>query len=814
MFGLIKQATKSKTNFPTALIALLVPFCVFLGNFADVLHITFRRQAVPIFLDIVFKLAGIILGAVFYHFMLGKLASRNNKESSEPPAANKSGSSLPVSVLNFFFGSALILSLKHLLPVLYRPEPAKGFFIAAALSILLVFLLVIFFIASWRIIDGIAGVKDYFSALSDTVKLCFGRFPFFISMFLITLLSLAAGVILFELSWSFLKSTSLTPLLSYFYHGCLVSCYAAFILVLLFKAIISVLTGNAPWSASRNPLPGYILLLVFFLGALFNIVPAAGSAVNIIDDQYKSMIAAAEKNRNDDKLYLCGSRYKAAYALTQAYLGYLASEQASKDKALSEAAKNELLAKADQSFKTAYEFWPGGGLVYYLDAMRQTGTNSSSSISLLEKARVLDPALKDADFILLELYKQNNIKDKVDGIVASLIKDGAFVKPPSISSLGSGAIKKYIEEYGRNEKLCLENITTAAVFYYENQLYKEAMDELTRLAQVIPDDLAVNYMIAVTDLEIKADNKPYTAAIEASQKILRLYPGEEWAEDFATGIAMRAGNQEIMESSLKESYAKNPGNLDVAEQYAYSILKKNYDFNYTEAAKQAEEIVDGILSKDPNRWFALYCKAVIELFKKEYENSLQTFEKFTAIITDNDELHSIYDDFYNLYVLKFKELMLGDPKAKEAIAPKEASNPFLYNYIQGAFLWRNTDYDNSEKFLKIAINYMPDFSKPYFLLGNVYFEKAGVNNLPDYYIKAEEQYRKALAIFPEDPYAWFSLAHVLKKTGRLEEALGAFQKTLSYMPAEDHKTDHFGISIHSTYQIQEIKELLKKKGAE
>jgi hypothetical protein len=59
---------------------------------------------------------------------------------------------------------------------------------------------------------------------------------------------------------------------------------------------------------------------------------------------------------------------------------------------------------------------------------------------------------------------------------------------------------------------------------------------------------------------------------------------------------MRANNQEILEGSLQKSYQKNPNNADIAEQYAYSLLKNNSNFSYTDSAKQAEVIIDGVLN--------------------------------------------------------------------------------------------------------------------------------------------------------------------------------------------------------------------------
>jgi tetratricopeptide (TPR) repeat protein len=89
--------------------------------------------------------------------------------------------------------------------------------------------------------------------------------------------------------------------------------------------------------------------------------------------------------------------------------------------------------------------------------------------------------------------------------------------------------------------------------------------------------------------------------------------------------------------------------------------------------------------------------------------------------------------------------------------------------VTGVYCWRSSDYDNGPQYLMEAINLSPGFSKPHYILGNIYFEHATVSQLPEFFAPAEEQYRKSLAIFPEDPYAWFSLGHVLKKTNRLQE---------------------------------------------
>jgi len=561
----------------------------------------------------------------------------------------------------------------------------------------------------------------------------------------------------------------------------------------------------------RKPILGLILLALFTIGTIYSVLPVSGSIENEIEVYCTELAAKAEEDRNADKLYLCGIGYKRAYAVSQAFEGYLYHIQTVSNKKMTDEDKTDLLAKANNAFTNATTYWPNSGLIFYLDAMRQRESSPTTSITRLEQAIQLSPEWYDSYFELIKLYNANNMKDKSAGFADKLIKAGVYSRSRQLDSIGSGTADRLLDQHEASDTAYMENFATIAISYYESQLFPEAMAELTLLKQVMPENLAVNYLIALTDLEIKQDLKRYDDAINASQTILKQFPNEQWAQDFATGIAMRAGNQSVMETSLESSFAQNPDNPDIAEQYAYSLLRKNTDFSYSEAAQQAESIINGILAKDPQRWFSLYSKAVIDLLKRDYSGSLDQLSKFTDAMKPEPGLFTIYDDLYTLYVYKYEYLMQQDAKATEALEMIKDTNLLAYQYIYGAYFWKTVDYIQSEEFLKATIYLAPEFSKPYFMLGNVYFEMAGTQNKPEYYPMAEEMYRQSLVIFPEDPYTWFSLAHVLKKTERYDEAIGAFQKTLVYMPTEDHNTDHFGVSVHSFYQIQEISALLKQK---
>jgi tetratricopeptide (TPR) repeat protein len=311
------------------------------------------------------------------------------------------------------------------------------------------------------------------------------------------------------------------------------------------------------------------------------------------------------------------------------------------------------------------------------------------------------------------------------------------------------------------------------------------------------------------DLELMTDNKKYTVALDAVDKIYKQYPNEDWVIDLKTLVATKSGNKAVMEEALEQVYAKNPEDPEIAEQYAYSIISKNSGFTFNETDKKAEDIINKVIDKSKERWFAYYCKSILDLKKLGFKDSLSALTTFSNLIANQSDLLPYYDDFYYIFALKYKNF-LTNPEAITALESLKDSDNFAYNYLWGTYYWSIKDFQKGKDFLSKATEVNSSLSKPHFLLGSVYFEEAFLKDVKTNYPLAINEYSKALSIFEGDPYAWFSLGHVYKKTGRMEDALGAFQKTLYYMPAEDHNFDHFGVSIHAKMQVDEIKNALPK----
>lgn len=828
MKDLIKQALQAKTSIVMLLLSILVPFTVFLGDFLNTLYLVLRQKAVVPLLFVTFQLLAILVAGFFLSMLLLRIRHRDNEASDAQASAEaqlpsdsqnltgkKSGKkvSFHIIMMNFFFPMVLFEAIKLLLANQNQLQITANSILTLVMLFIGVLLTVIFIAVSWFISENSAGIKGYPGAILQGLRFCFLRPAYLIIMLMLWTVTFAAGLVLYFVLWKLISQSSMSALLSSFYLGAMISCIIGAALVFSLKLSKAAFKDIAPASGKGNAAIGGIIMLLFFAAVVYGLLPRTGNVLDQINSNIEDSINLAEQYRNEENLYLCGTEYKKAFGITQALQSYLYSLEITKEKNMADGRKTELTALSDQAMATAYEFYPNSSTIFYLDGMRRINqANPSDALVKMETASGIKPVFKAANGILLDLYIQNPKKPEAVKIVDAMIANSTLIQSDSLDKIGTAASKKLVQKYTEKSNSYMESITAIAMDYYENQLYPEAMNVLTQIQKYSPDALEVNYLIAMTDLEMKTDGKKYDVAIQACQKILQQYPGEAWAEDLLTGVTIRAGNQEAMDQTIQKAYQNNPENPDIAEQYAYSLLRKNSSFDIAETDKTAETVVDNVLKKADDRWFSYYCKAILELKKKSFESSITAFEKFSDLIEKDETLLAEYDDFYNQYILKYAYLMkINVQGAKDILQTKETTNPFLYQYVQGAYYWSIKDFENGKKFMEAALNLNSSLSKPYFLLGDVYFEEGFRKKNVDYYTIAETNYRKALSIFKEDPFAWFSLGHVLKNMERYEEALGAFQKTLSYMPAEDHSSDHFGVSVHAAAQVQELKAILDKK---
>ncbi len=802
MIGILKQIFLMKSGPVNRLLGFAAFFTILLGGVFGALYLAATLKVLSGAASVVIQIAAYLAGGVVLYYAIIRLRTDDSQDASK--------NSLIPFLLNFLVGLFFAFLMRGSAQVLMQFGLDLIFYLNIILMLVGIFGIGVSALSAWLIANNSAGRHQMHLYLFKSLSLYFGKIKFLIISFFVILVTALAVVIVDDILWPNFQALNFTPLLLIFYKTTATACIMAAAILFLMKAAYVIHADNIIYEPEGRSLVGFVLSGLILVGIIYVSFP---KMTNLVEEEYSRIISQAEQYREEGKLYLCGNAYKKAYALTKAYNGYLMEIQVAKDKDATDEQKNRIRNEANTLFREAYEFYPNAGLIYYLDGLRILEENQGAAINAFSSAKQYEPDLYQADLLVLELANAMNHEELMHQTADSLIQSEVYSKEPILNALSSRKIEAALESVAVYQQVAMENITTIAYDYYDNQLYNEAMGELQAIKEILPKDIVTNYLIAMTDLALKADNKTYTTAIEAAETILNEYPDEAWAQDLYTGVTLRAGNQAVMDEALKEAYDRNPDDLDVAEQYAYALLRKNYSSSYYDVTEEAETVVDRILEKDGERWFANYCKALIELYKAAYDSSINYFNRFNSLIIEDRDLFSIQDELYNIYVLKYARRMAMDQQAAEVLNGSDSVTGFAYNYIMGAFGTMSNQIDNmgTIDYLKRAVAFNPNFSKPYYMIGNAYIEYGYRNSELQSYLEAEQYYDRSIQIFEEDPYAWFAMGHCYKKQERYEEAKGAFQKTLSYMPAQDHQSDHFGVSIHSTLQITEIERILAEQ---
>ena len=800
MIEILKQTIRMKSGLVNQLLVFAAVFIVLLGELIGAMNLATTYNTMPGLMMLLIRLMLFGLGSLVLYYGMGQVNQTDEATGS--------------SLMPFLLNSVILLGACHLMVEtsvrLLVFDLGLVWLLAGVLYGISLLAIGIGALCLWLVATNEPGGSQVDRYMLRALRLYFQNNDL-LTFSLLTVFITSIFIIFLELIfWPAIIQLDHTPLLILFYKTASNACILSASILWLTKGTMIILGDESHYEAQGNSPFGFIIAGLFLVVIIAVNMP---NRPQLVEDEYNEIVAQAEVYRAEGQLYLTGNAYKKAYAMTKAYKAYLMEREVVKDNEATDEQKNRVRNEANTLFREAYDFYPNGAMIYYLDGLRTMEENPGAAMNAFTSAKTYDPSLYQADLMKLKLAKEMNQEDLIDEMVQELLVSGIHTGESNMNTFGLRRIERALEAVEAYEETALENITTIAYDYYNNQLYPEAMAELQVIVQILPKDMVTNYLIAMTDLELKADNKTYTTAIEAAETILNEYPGEAWAQDLYAGVTLRAGNQAVMDEALKEAYRRAPNDMDVAEQYAYSLLKKNYSASYFEVTEEAEAVVDQVLAQDQDRWFANYCKGLICVYKGDYEVAIKHFNHFQAQIIEDPSLFSIYDELYNTYVMKYARRMTMDPLAVEVLNTSEMVDGFTYNYTMAAFgtMSHEVDIMATIDYLDKAIAFNPRFSKPYYMLGNAYMEYGYHKSQPEFYGEAVSYYDRSIQIFEEDPYAWFAIGHAYRKQERYEEAMGAFQKTLTYMPAEDHQTDHFGVSIHSHYQIAELERLIAEK---
>lgn len=132
-----------------------------------------------------------------------------------------------------------------------------------------------------------------------------------------------------------------------------------------------------------------------------------------------------------------------------------------------------------------------------------------------------------------------------------------------------------------------------------------------------------------------------------------------------------------------------------------------------------------------------------------------------------------YKDFILASILLFLLYLLTNIKLTDT----ETAPNFTFHYNRGAYLSEQREYEKAEEEYRFALRLKPDDFMSYLGLGNIYYRKKD-------FAKAIDNYKRALAINPFFRDAHFNLGFIYNEMGKTEEAEDEFKQVLK-LKADD-----------------------------
>jgi len=377
---------------------------------------------------------------------------------------------------------------------------------------------------------------------------------------------------------------------------------------------------------------------------------------------------------------------------------------------------------------------------------------------------------------LLDLYEAMGNRDGVISVLERL----ADLKPKDANVKLRLAIA--LEEAGKPKE---------AAALYENAV------KLLEKAKRLPIYKTLGFLY--TDMgQIDKAITAYLNAVELDQKDANLYynlstlfekAGNKERADFFLAKAISL-QPEDMESRLKlaESLSK-AGKYQEAEKHLTEILNKKPDsvkamvllvpvLEKQGDKKRLIEIYKKMLSLDPKNETLAYNIAVLEYEAGRFKESVPYFEKYLESHPDDVEVHSLLFDIFKK--LNKEDLVLRESHALIRLKPKEIG-PY---YTIFEILNKRGDYRSMIKEMQQGLTSHPQSTdlREFLILA---YLKTGKENL------AIEAMSDLLEAKPKDLKVRLQLAELLEKQGKLQEAVGAYEKILDLAPRQEEAREAY-----------------------
>lgn len=358
--------------------------------------------------------------------------------------------------------------------------------------------------------------------------------------------------------------------------------------------------------------------------------------------------------------------------------------------------------------------------------------------------------------------------------------------------------------------------------YLTEAYYQKASEIFKKLHEILPDDLMIQYLMAVSDF-LSYD---YSSASKKLEKILNYNPRDTISRGYLVMTLSRMGQNEraleelmtVVKYNLKgdsdytlytkiESYAFNTELVIPSIEDLKEIVENNtknpraniilgwFDYNENAMAKAAEHFKISV-QENPSEAIAHYLFGLIsyslndpETAVAEYEKAYKLDGKFTESV--QEKLQYIEEAKRDKHVLDLERKLTEEPENDRVMF--ELAKTYYYR----------SSYSQAQSLLEKAIKVNPKEIEYYNLLGTVYIKKYE-------WQKAIDICRKTIEMDKKNSSSWSNLCYACEKAGLYKEAIEAGEQSLAFGRGDTKTWSSMAISFYYLEEFDKSIESFKK----
>ncbi|MEQ8224149.1 MAG: tetratricopeptide repeat protein, partial [Candidatus Eremiobacterota bacterium] len=358
--------------------------------------------------------------------------------------------------------------------------------------------------------------------------------------------------------------------------------------------------------------------------------------------------------------------------------------------------------------------------------------------------------------------------------------------------------------------------------YITEAYYQKASEIFKKLHEILPDDLMIQYLMAVSDF-LSYD---YISASKKLEKILNYNPRDTISRGYLVLTLSRMGQNDraleelmtVVKYNLKgdsdytlytkiESYAFNTDIVIPSLEDLKEIVENNtknpraniilgwFDYNENATAKAAEHLKISA-EENPSDVIAHYLFGLISYSLNDPETAVAEYEK--AYKLDGKFTESVQEKFQYIEEAKRDKHILD----LERKLTDEPENDGVIYELAKIYYYRSS-YSQAQTLLEKAIKVNPKEIEYYNLLGTVYIKKYE-------WQKAIDIFKKTTGVDKKNGSSWSSLCYAYERSGSYKEAIEAGEQSLVYGKGDIQTWSSMAISYYYLEEFNKSIESFKK----